>query len=69
MWYTNRMILDAGMFCTIQKTLHESTSLSIENSFKGAHRTVRLPESEEAVLNKIEEHPVTKTRKIAPHFN
>lgn len=67
--YPNRIIPDARMFSRIHIRLHETGSLSIDNSSKGAHSTMRTPELEEAVLNTVEEHPETSTRKIAVMLN
>lgn len=44
-------------FSRIDKILYGTGSLSIDNSPRGAHRTVKTPDSEEAVLNTIEEYP------------
>lgn len=67
--YPNRVIPDARTFSSIHRRLQETGTFKIDNSSKGAHPTVRTPEIEEAVLNTVEEHPETSTRKIAGTLN
>lgn len=67
--YPQREIPDARTFTNIHQRLHETGR--VEKSYSEAGRTmsIRTAELEEAVLNEVDEHPETSTRKIAAAMN
>lgn len=67
--YPNRMIPNHRMFSNIHSRLVETGTLNKNTHDAGRPRTVRTPQVEEAVLNEIDQHPDTSTRKIAEHLN
>lgn len=67
--FPNRIIPDHRIFSTIHRRLVETGSVGKISSDVGRPRNVRTPQIEEAVLNEIEEHPETSTRKISDKFN
>lgn len=66
--YPNRILPDSRTFTNIHRRLTETGSLR-KGSSEGRPRTTRTPEIEDAVLQEIEEHPETSTRKIARALN
>lgn len=67
--FPNRVIPDRRTFANVHRRLTETGTLKPNNQLKGAHRTVRTPEIEEAVLNSIDENPELSTRKIGSNLN
>lgn len=67
--YPNRTTPTSKTFSRIHARLRETGTFEKASHLSGAHRTVRTPETEEAVLNLVEEHPETSTRKVALTLN
>lgn len=67
--YPNRIIPDHRIFSNIHRRLVETGTFNKNSNDAGRPRTVRTPQIEEAVLNEIEEHPETSTRKISVLLN
>lgn len=67
--YPNRVIPNHRMFSDIHRRLSEAGSFSTKRINAGRPRSVRTPQLEEAVMNEIEQHPRTSTRKISVLLN
>lgn len=67
--YPNRLIPNHRMFPNIHRRLVETGTFNKNINDAGRPRTVRTPQIEEAVLNEVNEHPDTSTRKISEHLN
>lgn len=66
--YPNRALPDSRTFSNIHRRLRETGSFK-KGTSEGRPLSVRTLEIEEAVLQEIEEHPETSTRKIARTLN
>jgi hypothetical protein len=60
--YPQQQLPHHTTFTSINKWLQEYGSLEINKHTVGHHRTVRTPDLEEAILDKIEEKPSSSTR-------
>lgn len=67
--YPNRIVPDARTISGTHRKLCETGSFETKNYLKGAHQTTRTPETEEAVLNLVEQNPNISTRKIGNILN
>lgn len=67
--YPNRVAPCTQTFVSLHRRLSETGSFARVSDIPGRPRTVRTPQLEEAVLNRIEEDPETSTRKIANEVN
>lgn len=67
--YPNRLIPDPRTFTNIHRRLMETGSFHNKNVDAGRPRAVRTPQIEEAVLNELNEHPETSTRKVSEILN
>lgn len=67
--YPNRMIPDHRIFSNIHRRLGETGTFKKNTNDAGKPRTVRTPQIEEIVLNEIDRHPRTSTRRISEHLN
>lgn len=67
--FPNRVTPDSRTFSNLHRRLAETGTFKGNHQLKGAHRTTRTPEIEEAVLNSIDENPTLSTRKIGFNLN
>lgn len=66
--YPNRVLPNSRTFSNIHRRLSETGKFQ-KGTSEGRPRTTRTPETEEAVLQEIDEHPESSTRKIARLLN
>ena len=67
--YPRRLVPCAETFSNIHRRLAETGTFKRNRNTPGKPQTVRTPELEEAVLQIIDEHPETSTRKIGVTVN
>jgi hypothetical protein len=67
--YPNRQLPNVRTFTRLHQRLVETGSFARASDIPGRPITRRTPALEEAVLNEIEVHPETSTRKIAADLN
>lgn len=67
--YPNRIAPCPQTFVNLHRRLSETGTFARTSDIPGRPRTVRTPQLEEAVLNRVEENPETSTRKIAEEVN
>lgn len=67
--YPNRQLPHHSLFQRIHQRLVEQGSFKRQIHDAGRNRVVRTEALEEGVLNYVEEHPESSTRKIATAFN
>lgn len=67
--YPRRLVPCAETFTNIHRRLAETGTFERNKNTLGRPQTIRTPELEEAVLQLIDEHPETSTRKIGVTVN
>lgn len=67
--FPNRVTPDRRTFSNVHRRLRETGTFNANNNLKGALRTMRTPDIEEAVLNCIDVNPHVSTRKIGNQLN
>lgn len=67
--FPGRVVPARKTFYKLHLRLSEKGSFKPNNHLKGTLKTARTPQTEDAVLNMVEENPEISARKIAHHLN
>lgn len=63
--FPNRRLPSHPTFASVDRRLRETGSFAISNTGRGHPRTVRMPETEEYILDRFRQTPSTSTRAVA----